>query len=268
MKKLSIIFIVLLLVSFKSQASLLISPIRVLFEDRDRVQQVMLVNSSNETRSYRIEFDEQIIGENGLYRDMTEEEKENFPKASPYLRFSPSQVTLAPGERQNIKILARRPSDLQEGDYRSHLNFIALPVRRESNNNVSGMQMKLDMLLSYSIPVILREGQPQFRGQVDNIDIEVQEQNRAAEIIVTMSRAGNASPTGRLEAYFTPQGSNEQKFVGVLNGFNFFPDQPTVQKSIVWQNFEYLSPGMLQVKYIGERELSNEELLVGQVRLR
>ena len=39
------------------------------------------------------------------------------------VRISPSQVRLAPGERQIVKLAIRKPKDLAEQEYRSHLAF-------------------------------------------------------------------------------------------------------------------------------------------------
>ena len=118
MKYSIIVLILLLTISSVVEASLLISPTRIAFGDRDRVQRVTLINSSSEVKTYRLEWVEQRVNNQGGYEILTPEQAAIFPVASKYIRFTPRQVTLQPGQRQTIKLLARRGKDIQNNEYR------------------------------------------------------------------------------------------------------------------------------------------------------
>ncbi len=262
-----LVILTFILFSQVTHANLMISPTRVLIEDRERVETIHLINSSGETRSYRIEFSELKIDESGNYQEITKETDPGFPFASDYLRFSPSKVTLEPGERQAIKVLARRPQNLPAGDYRSHLNFIALPPKREEDNNVNGIRMRLDVLMSYSIPVVMRRGEVSFEGKITAVSVQPIENSNIAEITVKMSRSGTSTAYGRLVAQFKREDSNEIEMVGELNGVNFFPDQATQERKIMWASFDSTPKGRLYITYEGQEELTGKLLAGGQIIL-
>ena len=125
-------FVSICLFSFinSAQASLLVSPIRVAFEGRERSHEIVLINSSSEVKTYRLAWQEKLALPSGGYKDLTAEETVGYPSASKMLRFSPRQVTLKPNERQIVRLGLRRPKDLADGEYRSHLKLEALPPKR------------------------------------------------------------------------------------------------------------------------------------------
>ena len=61
------ILIASLFLSMTSSASLLITPSRVVFEDRTRSEQVTLSNKGDETTTYRISFIRQNMTEDGKF---------------------------------------------------------------------------------------------------------------------------------------------------------------------------------------------------------
>ncbi|MCP3427331.1 fimbrial biogenesis chaperone [Opacimonas viscosa] len=250
------------------EASLLISPTRLAFGERDRVQTVSLINSSDKTNTYRVEWTEQKVNDNGAYQALTEEEMDTFPVASKYMRLTPRQVTLAPGERQVIKVMARRSANMQEQEYRSHLTFTALPdAPKKSTSQSGGMSMKLNLLLSYSIPVILRHGDLDVQTNIDKVELSATEQPNIKKLVVSLSRQGGMSTTGRLKAYFSPEGSDEKINVATLNGFNFFTDTNTITKTLNWHTELPKQQGTLEVLLEGEKEFSGQILAQKSLKL-
>lgn len=254
-------FIILSLFSWAVQASLLISPTRIAFDERDRVQRVTLINTSSEEKTYRLEWTEQRVKQNGAYEKLSPEQAENYPLASKYIRFSPRQVTLQPGQRQTIKLLARRVKDMPENEFRSHLRFTALPNRKKENSPFSGVAMQLDLLMSYAIPVVLRSGKLSVSTQIERLELKTSADSPdKAEILVNMSRTGKKSTTGKLVAFYKAQNSEQETQVGILNGFNFFQDTQTITKRIIWLNYTRPGPGSLRIVLLGEKEFSGQVL--------
>ena len=111
---------------FAAPGDLLISPVRVVLEGRQRSAELTLVNRGEETMTYRVEFENRRMLEDGRFESALEaREGELF--ADSMIRYAPRRITLEPGSPQTIRVLLRKPSDLAEGEYRSHLLFRAVP---------------------------------------------------------------------------------------------------------------------------------------------
>ena len=73
---LTFVFIAPLFFVGQAQADLFISPLRVVFEGRDRSALVTLVNRSNEANTYRIGWADKTMLNDGSYQDI-----ESYPKS-------------------------------------------------------------------------------------------------------------------------------------------------------------------------------------------
>jgi len=245
---------------FTATASLLISPTRVLIEDRERSAKVILINTSEEIKTYRIAWIENKALPSGGYKELSKEEAQMFPTASPMIRVSPKQVTLAPGEKQTIKLLARRSKDLTDGEYRSHLSFIALPnmqnQAKEDNDGVSSM--KLNLMLSYAIPMILRQGKKEYSFSISKTKVDVVSQKKKTDIVVDISRSGSTSLYGNFKAYWTPKDGSKEVKVGELNSINIYPETAKRTYRLFWQNDDFKNKeGSLRVYFEGIKEYQN-----------
>ncbi|MCP4320538.1 MAG: molecular chaperone [Alteromonadales bacterium] len=246
-----------LVCSINANASLLISPTRVVINDRERSSKVVLINTGTKTRTYRVGWAEKRALSQGGYYDLNAEEAKGFPTASNMFRVSPKQVTLVPGQRQIIKLLARRPKGLADGEYRSHLKFTVLPSSDKEEEGGPG-SVKLKVLLNYTIPAILRQGENDFNVSVKNIKLDVNKEQKRTTIIVDASRSGSASTFGNFKAYWTPTGSNKESRVGELNAVNFYPEVKQSSFKLFWQNDDFnLKKGKLRVTYEGGKEYRN-----------
>lgn len=166
-KSISIIFISLILfLSVQTKcmalATLVITPTRVTFDDRTRSAQVTLLNSGTEAGTYRVSFVRRHMKEDGSLIEVKEDEKGNF--SDEMIRYSPRQVTLPPGQSQVVRLMLRRPRDLTNGEYRSHMLFQALPKPKNSieqleSDNADNIVIEITPLIGITIPVIVRHGE-------------------------------------------------------------------------------------------------------------
>lgn len=238
-------------------ADLLISPTRVSFEERDRTDKVTLINTGKKTRTYRVEWKEQTAGEFGAYGPVTDPD---FKSASKFLRFSPRQVTLGPGERQVVKLLLRRSNDMLDGEYRSHLKFVILPEADDIDSTIpkEGISMKLNLFLSYSIPVIVKQGTARVSTKIDNLIVNTDEKGNLA-LRVDMSKSTEFGATGDVVAYFKDS-DNSLIELARLNGINFFHEQETRKVNLVTVANLPNKPGNIIVRYVGIREFVGKVL--------
>ncbi|MCL1139976.1 molecular chaperone [Shewanella pneumatophori] len=240
-----------------AQASLLVSPIRVAFEGRERAHEIVLINSSSEVKTYRLAWQEKSALPSGGYKDLTAEEAVGYPSASKMLRFSPRQVTLKPNERQIVRLGLRRPKDLADGEYRSHLKLEALPPKRAKKPD-GEMSINLDVLLSYSLPVIVRQGKANPKVEISSKELRFDQQSGKTLLNVNLTRTGEYSTAGNLVAYWLGEQGAEQ-VVARLNNVNIYPEVSQAVKSMAWIAKGFTpSNGQLRIVYEGQQEFNGQ----------
>jgi len=252
------ILICTLSIALPLHASLLISPTRLILDEKSRTANVILMNSGTEIQSYRLSWKEMTALPEGGYRELTPQEVLSFPSLSRTARLSPKQVTLKPGESQTVKVSVRRPRTSESKEFRSHLKFTLLPKIDIDAAASTTASVKINMLLSYTIPVIYRMGEFSYGNRINNISLKHDKKNNKATIKVDLEKAGNFSLTGNLYAFWKPHNSNQETKVGILNGFNFYHELDHVSTNILWENFK-LAPGTLRVVYDGKQEFSGTQ---------
>ena len=152
----------LLTISFVPQAwATFIAPKRVIIEDKQRTAAITLHNGSDKTLAYRFSWEHRAQTTDG--KSVLLKEGETMPGYSPVesmIQFSPRQVILKPQQNQKVRILVKRPADLPDGEYRSHL-LIKTEALDKPENDATGQQGLTGVLkinTSASIPVMLRQG--------------------------------------------------------------------------------------------------------------
>lgn len=236
-------------------ANLLISPQRIFFEPRDRVQEIVLLNSGNEELTYRVEWIELMQTENGGYADIAPKDENTLvKKASDHIRFSPRQVRLKPGESQKIKFVARRKPNMTKGEYRSHVRFAALPRSPIEKHAEGEMAFDLQVLTSFSVPLILREGEGESTFRINSVEVKPNDQDSSqyGDIKVNWSKVGEFSAVGQLKAEFKPYGSSEFRRVGFLNGVNFFSETNMLTTNIIWEDAAPTANGTLKISFLDQ----------------
>jgi hypothetical protein len=90
--------------------------------------------------------------------------------------YAPRKVVLAPHEPQAIRIAARAPQGMPDGEYRVHMLFRAIPpatpVTQAADQQVKGVQFKLTPIYGVTIPVIVRLGNLQATAGIADVHLE------------------------------------------------------------------------------------------------
>ncbi len=201
-----------------SHAELFISPLRVVFADRDRSANVTLMNTADSDRSYRISWKLLRMKEDGQYEPVPEgtEQILDFEKA---VRFSPRQITVASQAKQKIRLSLRRPAELPEGEYRAHLNFTRLAkTTPPSAEGIRGAQLQLDVNVEFSIPIIIRQGTASSDISISNAEYVPATPGNTAAIRTALTHESLFSSYGRIRI----MRGNED--VGLLNNIALYPE--------------------------------------------
>lgn len=256
----SIFLLVLTVVSQVNlaQANLLVSPTRLSFDDRERSQELVLINTDSKVRTYRLHWVEKVALSTGGYKELTAQEAMTHPMASKMIRFSPKQVTLKPNERQVVRLALRRPKGLLEGEYRSHLKLEALPPKKDVGKNKSEMSIRLDVLLSYSLPVVVRQGDVSHDIKISGHQLVFDRVNNKTQLRVDFARSGQFSSSGNVVAYWTGLDGNEH-VVARLNNLNLYPELRTASQPLSWVDDNFRpSQGKLRLIYEGAQEFKGQ----------
>jgi P pilus assembly chaperone PapD len=180
---------------------LVVTPQLVELDSRTRSQVLTLANRGSETETYRISIVNYRMDERGdLHPAEAPAEGEGFANA--LFRYAPRQITLEPARPQTVRILYRRPANLQEGEYRSHLLFQQVP-RAETPSAVSaageGLSIQIQTVFGVTVPVIVRHGTLQAAGVIQALE-PVKLGNGSPAIALRIVRSGAKSLRGDLVA--------------------------------------------------------------------
>lgn len=243
----------LLLFAVPAFAELMIYPTRLVIEGNQRATQVELINNGTQAATYRISLVNRRMSETGAFSEIGDPlPGEQFSKDM--LRYSPRQITLAPGAGQTVRLMVRKPANLEPGEYRSHLLFTRQPNVQEGRSvDGEGVGVRITTLVGVSIPVIVRHGATSAHVQLTGLQL-VREGDRVVTRFV-MERTGNQSVYGDLIVTFGPAGKNA-RVVGRANGVAVYTPNPRRQVSIVTNLAPgvRLSGGTLQLTYREQAE--------------
>lgn len=240
----------------QAQASLLVSPTRISFEDRTRSQKITLINTSDKVRTYRLSWTHKRAQATGGYKSITnEKELAEFNKASDMLRFSPRQVTLKPGERQKVALSLRRPKGLLPGEYRSHLSFTQLPQAKQDKKG-AGTGISIEPLLGYTVPVVVRHGNYDTTVKIQNITINKPKKGDTLDIQVNFKKTGSHGTYGKVHAFWQPNGKESEKRVAALNNYSIYHELAQTSPTLIWtgEQSPFNTSGTLRIIYKGDKE--------------
>ncbi len=179
---------------------LVISPQLVELDSRQRSKVLTLANRGEETQTYRISvINYRMDSDGNLYPADTPSAGEGF--ATGLFRYAPRQITLEPGRPQTVRILYRRPANLGEGEYRSHLLFQQVPKARPataSQNTAAGLSIAIEPIFGITVPVIVRHGKLEAAGELT--DLNTTFVNGGTGISLRIARSGSKSLRGDLVA--------------------------------------------------------------------
>ncbi len=184
-----------------AQGNLLLSPRRVVFEGQRRATELNLANTGKDTARYAISMIEVRMKEDGGFEVIDDADSAGAFIASPYVRFFPRSVTLAPNEAQTVKIQVMRSSELIPGEYRSHLYFRAVPQAVAEGDkprpaDTTSVSVSLRPTFGISIPILIRVGEPTGTASISDVAFAGGEE---PSIQMVFNRSGNTSVYGDVQ---------------------------------------------------------------------
>ncbi|MBV8503754.1 MAG: molecular chaperone [Paucibacter sp.] len=202
--------LLLLMAAGAAQADLMLFPTRIVFEGRQRAGQVELMNSGAKPETYRLHLVNRRMGPNGEFISIeTPGPGEQFADAM--VVFSPHQVTIPPGGSQVVRILLKKPTELADGEYRSHLQIDRVPeasgassVEQMAKPDSQEVGVVIQALIGASIPVIVRQGQTHAQAKLSKLALMPSGPGQpGGALSLSIERDGTRSVYGDLTVSFT-----------------------------------------------------------------
>lgn len=221
-----ICLVISLLMPSLTHASLTFTPMRVVFEDRDRFADIILINTSNEVKTYELGWQHYKMQEDGLYA-VSDASATDFD-VSKHVVYSPRRVTLSPGGKQRVRLALRRPSNpISEGDHYTHLKFgeVAQPSISEDGDIIEQKPKAIVSInVGYSIPVVVRSGAYAETAEIESMEFTSMSDPSMIKAIIPVKRTSGAHGImGHMFVYHV-NGAGEAKLVGEMSNANIFPE--------------------------------------------
>jgi len=254
-----------------AQGNLLITPRRVIFDGSTRSIDLNLANSGQDSATYLISIMQIRMTEDGQFETITEPDPgQRF--ADRFIRYFPRSVNLAPGESQVIKIQVTRRSQLEEGEYRSHFYFRAVPDTRplgeeEPTRVTDAISVQLTPIFGITIPVIIRVGESTTTVSLSDLAFSMVN-DTDPQLELTFNRSGNMSVYGNLVVdHVSPSGTVTH--VGIANGIAVYTPnnkRKFILNLLKTEDVDY-TEGKLKIAYSAPSDIRPETYVESELML-
>ena len=178
---------------------LLVAPTRVVLDGRKGTE-IILNNIGEEPATYRVSVEFRRMTEDGGLEDVKEPNAAE-KLAEEMIVYAPRRVTLAPREPQAIRLRARVPQGVPDGEYRVHLLFRAIPpatpvVQASAQSAPKGVSFQITPVYGVTIPVIVRLGNLSATAAIADVKLDTKDGKRAVSL--ELSRKGTRSTFGEV----------------------------------------------------------------------
>lgn len=204
-----------------AQGDLLIAPTRLVLDGRQGGE-IILSNIGTEEATYRVTLELRRMGKDGSLEPVGEGEENALEIASmDMVRYAPRRIVLPPNQPQAIRVSARPGAELPDGEYRVHMSFNAIPKAQEvteATADSSGISINLIPIYGITMPIIVRKGQLEVTGSLDNPRLTQIDGEPA--FAIDIGRSGSSSLYGDL--IVTKPGVSDPVFIA--RGLGVYPE--------------------------------------------
>ncbi len=186
------------LVSSSAAQGVLVAPHAVVIEHRTRSASITLYNPGSEPAEVSIAtfFGYPVTDSTGDFELATPASPGTLPSAAGWIEAYPRRTVIGPLERQTVRLLARTPAGLPDGEYWTRIMITATGGRAPVviDSAPAGIQVGLNLEVRTIIPLQYRKGPVATGAQIDRPRV-----TRVGDSLVVrarMVRQGNAAFVG------------------------------------------------------------------------
>lgn len=236
---------------------LLVAPTRVILENGQKVGEVVVSNTGNAPSTYRISLLRMAMMPDGSLKEVPAPPAGELDPASLF-RYSPHEVLLQPGETQVVRIAARKPANLPDGEYRVHIQFMGLPKvsapKAKSSTPSTGFSARIEPVFAVAIPLVLIQGKVSATAGISGVAFEPTAKDGRSTLSLHLDRQGNGSLYGDLKVFFTPSGGAPQQ-VGEAGGVGVYANLATRPMTVYLDESKGMAfqHGLFTVSFVDEK---------------
>jgi len=185
------------MLSVQDAGAVRVSMKRIIFEGPVRSEILTIINNTSETQTYRLGWKKYKMSEDSSLKALPEGADDGSVLwADDMLRFAPRRVTIPAGDSQQVRLLLRRPSDIQEAEYRSHLWIITetKPDKFDIQTQRGEQMIRLAVQPAISLPVFVRHGD--LNSSASITDAKLSKIAKGLKLSFTLNREGGSSVYG------------------------------------------------------------------------
>lgn len=242
-------------------AELLVIPIRVSFAPRERAQAITLINTSDKTNTYRLEWKYFRLLKEGGMAEVPPDQWTQSPRLGDMIKIAPRQVVIPPQGKQVVRLSLRRPADLAAGEYRGYLSITRLAdadaLKKAAEQKGTGIVLGVN--LNLNIPVVVRQGEGQAAAKIGAVAFVPPSHHTAGRPALRVEILGQNtvfSPYGKINVFWTnPAG--EEKLIGFVENAYIYPEIASRPYTIPL-NVAAVEGGSLRVDYQGIKEYEGQ----------
>lgn len=223
---------------------LLVAPTRLVLNG-SRGSEIIIKNVGEETATYRVSVELRRMLPNGSLSEVVTPSADELT-AQDMIFYAPRKVTLPPNQPQSVRVTARVPAGLPDGEYRVHLLFRAIPDPRAvtAPADFQGVGFKLTPIYGVTIPVIVRLGNLEAKAGI--ADVKLTTHNGRKAIAVDLTRSGSRSTYGEIRV--VKDGLKEP--LAELKGVAVYRElQQRLVTIPITPEFEAQASGLVKVQY-------------------
>ncbi|MCA0909267.1 hypothetical protein [Qipengyuania gaetbuli] len=205
-------------------------PKRVVINGRRSIETVGLYNKAVNPGDYEITIVDMAMTPDGQLlafdNDLDPASRARVKTASEMLRYSPRRVTLRGSESQIIRVMARAPAELPDGEYRSHFTVTSVPEadgfsidQATAGDNPDGIGVTIRPRFGIAIPIIVRIGETTLNVGISNARVLTARDGTQA-VAFTLNRSGTRSAFGDI----TVKAAGSSDPIAIAKGVGVYPE--------------------------------------------
>ena len=188
----------------------LVAPHAVYLDHRTRSGSLTLYNPGSESVEVEISsfFGYPVTDSLGHFMLLTPDSVEaGMPSAAGWIEAFPRRMTLGPLQRQTVRLLARPPQGLPDGEYWSRIMISAKGGNVSlAEADSSGISIGLNLEVRTILPLIYRKGQ--LQTGIGVADLRAGPEGDSLQVHVRLERQGGAAYVGTARATLVDERGN------------------------------------------------------------
>lgn len=185
-----------------ANAQVTIAPTNLFIGENARFGTYMVINNSNDTQEISIDFAFAYSQSDGNgFRTIVQGDEETTASYSiaEHIRAFPRNFTLAPGQRQVVRLRLTPPNDLADGTYWARIKTASTPetppIELQSNNAVAA---RVGIRVEQVTGIFFKKGTVSTGIDVNEIRTEYDPESGTLAVLVDHSRTGNSPFLGSI----------------------------------------------------------------------